>query len=505
MERRTFLRSAALATAATITQRTIVAAGLGGSIPLSAPPSAPGHVLSHVAGGNTVGGEVRERSIRADGYFHIDTPRMIARLKQLRVNNCNYLVWNSPSDWDDLRHEFLPAAETAGIQVWPYIVPPAETYVKGKGSDPYRLDYEKWAQELAQLSLHYRALTAWVMDDFTWNTKTLTPEYMAKLRDITRAINPEFLFFPVVHFTAISDEWIRNYKPYINGVICPYLDLPYNNTQRTASLDTSINRVRDTLNLPLYVLLYAGRHLTSPLEPTPQYVSQAIRIAVRAMEESRCGGIISYGTELDPQNLMTEGNRALEGNSSLFLAAVASGVPAGDFAQASQEITIDPESSKYQLIFWHRDNWSQILNTRGQYFKQILIDETVVWECDAAADNTYWLQGSTLQGPIDLTSELKGRKTARLTLRLVSKSDGPKGLIQVNFDALQATGFTLRNPGFESSEGWRVEDKGQSLLADIDHFSPNLRIEVFNTVSQEFAKAEHIFASQNQEKLGTTR
>ncbi|MEO6923532.1 MAG: hypothetical protein ABI142_06880, partial [Bryocella sp.] len=168
MERREFLCDAILAASATFANGRAFAATEDASSGVGVSPKPLTHVLGHVAGGNTIGGEVRERTTRADGYFHIDTPRTIARLEELHMNNCNYLIWNSPSDWDDLRHEFLPAAEAAGIQVWAYLAPPAETFAKGKGSDPYRTDYEKWAHELATLSLRYKSLSAWVMDDFTW-------------------------------------------------------------------------------------------------------------------------------------------------------------------------------------------------------------------------------------------------------------------------------------------------------------------------------------------------
>ena len=205
-------------------------------------------VLAHVPGGNTVGGEVREKTPRSDGYFHVDTPAMIARLKELHANNVNYLVWNAPSDFDDLRNEFLPAAQKAGLTVWAYLAPPAETYAKGKGSDPYRTDYVKWAQALAELSKQYPALQAWAMDDFTWNMKKFTPEYVAEIQQVAHAINPDLRFIPVLHFTAVNDKWVADYGPLIDGVMSPYIDLPYNDTQRVSSLDPQIDMVRAKLD-----------------------------------------------------------------------------------------------------------------------------------------------------------------------------------------------------------------------------------------------------------------
>ena len=82
--------------------------------PAACPDPALTGVLAHVTGGNTVSAEIREKKERADGYFYIDMPRMIGRLKALHAYTYNYLVWNSPSDFDDLRKEFLPAAQKRG-------------------------------------------------------------------------------------------------------------------------------------------------------------------------------------------------------------------------------------------------------------------------------------------------------------------------------------------------------------------------------------------------------
>lgn len=465
----------------------------------TAVPAPLTHILSHVPGGNTVGGEIRERAPRADGYYHIDTPRMIARLKQLHVNNVNYLIWNSPSDWDDLRKEFLPAAQSAGLSVWVYLAPPGETAKGAKGSDPFRTDYPKWASELASLSLKYPALQAWCMDDFTWAMKTFTPAYVAKLRGITQSINPQLRFIPVVHFTAVTSKWVAEYGALIDGVMCPYIDLPWDDTQRTSSLDEQIESVRKQFDKPIYVLIYAGRHLASPLEPSPRYVADVIERSLKAMDEGRLGGIISYGTPLDEHTPPTQSNQALDGLGRLSLAAAASLSTPTDFAEASQTIQIDPKSARYQLTVWHYDQWGPPDFPRGQYQKQVLIDGKVVWECDPAADvRSTWLEGSILTGPIDLTKTLKGKTSARLTLRLQATSKGRKQPIDVGFDRLSAEGFSIKNPGFESDDGWTLKDSGHALLSNIDHYDPDCPSKVFQAVSDAFGAADQARAESNK-------
>src|SRR5262249_52523375 len=111
----------------------------------------PGGITTAMSGGNTIGGAVRESRPRADGYRHIDTPRLIHQLKQEGLNTYTYGIWDAPTDWSDLVNEFAPAADRAGIKIWVYLVPPSECFYdpvpvkNGRCSWPYREDYVAWA------------------------------------------------------------------------------------------------------------------------------------------------------------------------------------------------------------------------------------------------------------------------------------------------------------------------------------------------------------------------
>jgi hypothetical protein len=84
--------------------------------------------------------EIREATPRADGIQHVNTPATIQKLKELHVDTYYYLIWDQPTDWDDLKNEFIPAAEKAGIHVIVYLVPPSESTGTRK-SYPYLTDY----------------------------------------------------------------------------------------------------------------------------------------------------------------------------------------------------------------------------------------------------------------------------------------------------------------------------------------------------------------------------
>ena len=118
---------------------------------------------------------------------HVDADAMVKRLKELGVNTYYWLIWHAATDWDDLK-VFLPKASRAGIDVWVYLVPPTES--RSQYSEPFRMDYARWAEEIARLSLQHRNLKAWVIDDFCDNHKFFTPAYLQKIRARARPSTP---------------------------------------------------------------------------------------------------------------------------------------------------------------------------------------------------------------------------------------------------------------------------------------------------------------------------
>ena len=131
---------------------------------------------------------------------HVDCELMVQRLQELGANTYMWLIWHSPNDWEDL-HEFLPLAAEADITVWVYLVPPSETaatHPQFPYSEPFRLDYVRWAEEIAKLSLEHENLVGYVIDDFWGNVSPnwFTPESIRAMVDAGRAINPEIKFCP---------------------------------------------------------------------------------------------------------------------------------------------------------------------------------------------------------------------------------------------------------------------------------------------------------------------
>lgn len=159
---------------------------------------------------------------RPDG--RVDTETMVRRLNDLGVTTFYWLVWHARTDWDDLKL-FLPQARAAGIEVWVYLVPPSESppHYGTQYSEPFRLDYHRWAEEIARLSVDHTNLTAWVIDDFYANHQLFTPAYLREMQARAKRLNPHLAFLPLMYFDEIRPKFADSYREVIDGVVVAYL------------------------------------------------------------------------------------------------------------------------------------------------------------------------------------------------------------------------------------------------------------------------------------------
>jgi hypothetical protein len=159
---------------------------------------------------------------RPDGRVDIDA--MVARLRDLGITTYYWLIWHAPTDWDDLKL-FLPRAAKAGIDVWVYLVPPSESAPKygSQYVEPFRLDYYRWAEEIARLSVRHTNLTAWVIDDFYANHEFFTPAYVREMQARAKRINPRLAFLPLMYFDEIQPKFTDQYRDVIDGAVVAYL------------------------------------------------------------------------------------------------------------------------------------------------------------------------------------------------------------------------------------------------------------------------------------------
>jgi len=147
----------------------------------------------------------------------VDTDRLVSELVKVKANTYNFLIHHRPTDWDDLQL-FLPKARANHIKVWVTLVPPSEPPF----AEPFQLDFLRWGIELAKLSLQEPSLVAWSIDDFSYDAKIFTEEYIAKMVEDSHAINPQLAFVPCLYFKQMKPALVEKYRPYVDGILFPY-------------------------------------------------------------------------------------------------------------------------------------------------------------------------------------------------------------------------------------------------------------------------------------------
>jgi hypothetical protein len=316
---------------------------------------------------------------RADG--HVDGDALLARLKELHVTTYYWLVWHARTDWDDLKL-FLPKAAQANIAVWVYLVPPTESAPKYGDlyCEPFRLDYGRWAEEIARLSLQHTNLTAWVMDDFFANHEFFTPAVIRDLQHRARGINPRLAFLPLMYFGEIRRAFVQDYREVIDGVVVAY------------------PQGRDDIDQAWAILNDAAVVLPGELS-------------------------YPWSTQSQP----------------------------GDFVRVSQSATVGP-SARQRLRFRERDDFTAA--TSGYHFKQLLVDETVVWEADVAGGTNAWGEVA-----VDVTAATQGKTNLTLAFRLLDKQGVSNFGVRWQVKDLQAEGLTLA-AGLDQPRKWQVTQRG---------------------------------------------
>lgn len=216
----------------------------------------------------------------------VDVDRLMAELVELNANTYSFCIHNSSNDWDDLKL-ILPRAREQGIRIWASLLPPSESSPRTKwNSEPFRLDYQRWAVELAKLSLQETNLVAWSIDDFTHNLKApYTPEYVRQMLEASRKINPKLAFVPCCYFPGIiKPGFVTNYCPLIDGILFPYRhESAGANLKDPGLVEPELKQIKTLVGFgfPVVLDIYATAHSRLGAT-TPEYVEQAMVAGKRA-------------------------------------------------------------------------------------------------------------------------------------------------------------------------------------------------------------------------------
>jgi hypothetical protein len=311
---------------------------------------------------------------------HVDCPAMLRRLKELGVTDYYWLVWHARTDWDDLKR-FLPQAQRAHINIWVYLVPPTEGPPNGyPPSEPFGLDYPRWAEEIAQLSLAHPNLPGFIIDDFFANHKLFTPDYVRGMQARAKAVNPRLKFLPLMYFPEITSQFVNDYRQVIDGVVVAYPSGREEVAQARAVLDGQSSVMPCQLSCPW----------NTPTQP-------------------------------------------------------------GDFVSASIPVRVTVPALGH-IRFFERDDFNG--PTDGYHFKQVLLDDNVIWEQDVAGGTNAWHQVD-----LDVAPQALGKSGLTLTFRLFDKKAVSNFGVKWGLKDLQTTGLKpeadLRHP-----QAWQVQERG---------------------------------------------
>ena len=180
---------------------------------------------------------------------------------------------------------FLPLAARENINVWVTILPPSEQPALG-WSEPHRLDFEKWAEVLASLSLKHKNLVAWSVDDFGHNQSFFTPAYMSQFVGKAKEINPDFKFVPCVYYSQITDGFVKKYISFLDGILFPYrAESDKANLQDSGLIEKEIAEIRYKIkkDIPVILDIYASGH-SSLGNTTSEYVAAALESGLKSAD-----------------------------------------------------------------------------------------------------------------------------------------------------------------------------------------------------------------------------
>lgn len=243
-----------------------------------------------------------------------------ATIRLLKANHFTCYVQpieeKPPMSFSDFQR-LLPAAQKAGISVWPVLI----SRTVG-ASLPYRADFIRWMKVLAHLSLQYPVLRGVNIDDTDAGgmDRVFTRSYFCQIDRTAREINPHLLFVPTI-YDLDADEANR-LAGCVDGVWLWWTNLEQNNGLRAFLRDGQAvagNR------FPVYAGVYA--HSTSWHKegaPLPKIIDQATTIGCTWSH-----GVVLWQLPLteEPNSALNVAEQFVPGGASTLAGQCGTGTP----------------------------------------------------------------------------------------------------------------------------------------------------------------------------------
>lgn len=205
----------------------------------------------------------------------------------------------------------------------------------------------------------------------------------------------------------------------------------------------------------------------------------------------------SFATYTVNRPFLTDTNaivQFLANNQTYYWRVIARNKSGSTITSATRSfITKSPPS--FTLSFRHYDSRDSSAAT-GYWYKQVLVDNTVVWEQDIAADaSNSWMDTS-----VNVTSQAADKSNVEIKFRVINKSEVSNYAFDVYFDQVSLTNTDVVNGGFEKNEGWRYTESGSKFIGGY-----NTSIKYAGTKSFELALPSNIAASVGKYNALETR
>ncbi|MFB3897632.1 MAG: hypothetical protein ACE14V_15170 [bacterium] len=220
----------------------------------------------------------------------VDIKSTLARLEDLGVNAYTYLIWQKSEKELAALPAFCDQAAKLGIEIWVYLVPPSEAplnqqaQIADRKYPPFDMDYQKWAEAIAQISVTHPNLTLWMIDDFDANLDYFTLDYVKQMYETSKQLNPKLLVGYCVYHNRLKKYVDAGYMPYTDALLWGYQDgywLYPDAGISPATLPAEINEYYQVCkDKPIIPGIYFSRHSSWPKDrPTLNYLLQAMNIA----------------------------------------------------------------------------------------------------------------------------------------------------------------------------------------------------------------------------------
>ena len=155
--------------------------------------------------------------------------------------------------------------------------------------EPFRLDYVRWAAEIAQLSVREPNLVAWSLDDFSYDSKTFTVDYVRKMINGSRGVTPLALS-PAFITATLHRSWQAGIGRLSMASSFGLHEAGKRNLSQWDTLEKELARVRERFGgkVPVFLDVYATKH-SQLNDSTAEYVEEVMKIGRRCAD-----GVLIY-------------------------------------------------------------------------------------------------------------------------------------------------------------------------------------------------------------------